>query len=127
MVKRAVVTAGTGGIGFETAKALAEQGFALTVVGRNAERGARAVERIAAVASGRPPTFVPADLARLEEVRALAARIADDGPLTILVNNVGAMFTDREQTVDGIEATFAVNHLTDKRSPNQALAPSQSR
>ena len=112
MVKRAVVTAGTGGIGFETAKGLAERGFALTVVGRSAERGARAVERIAAVASGAPPTFVPADLAALDEVRALAARIAADGPLTILVNNVGAMFADRQQTVDGIEATFAVNHLS---------------
>lgn len=53
MGKRAVVTAGTGGIGLETAMGLAAIGHAVTVVGRNAERGARAVERIDAVATGR--------------------------------------------------------------------------
>ncbi|MBI0384185.1 SDR family NAD(P)-dependent oxidoreductase, partial [Streptomyces albiflaviniger] len=83
-----------------------------TVVGRDAERGARAVERIAAVATGGEPQFVAADLASLADVRALAARLAAEGPLKVLVNNVGAMFADRQRTVDGIEATFAVNHLS---------------
>ncbi|MFI1767246.1 SDR family NAD(P)-dependent oxidoreductase [Streptomyces sp. NPDC020800] len=112
MEQRAVVTAGTGGIGLETAMGLAAHGLAVTVVGRDAERGARAVERIAAVATGGGPRFVSADLASLGNVRALAARLAADGPLKVLVNNVGAMFADRQQTVDGIEATFAVNHLS---------------
>ncbi|MEU9991065.1 SDR family NAD(P)-dependent oxidoreductase [Streptomyces sp. NPDC048045] len=112
MEQRAVVTAGTGGIGLETAMGLAAHGLAVTVVGRDAERGARAVERIAAVATGGGPRFVSADLASLGDVRALAAQLAADGPLTVLVNNVGAMFADRQQTVDGIEATFAVNHLS---------------
>ncbi|MDH6117239.1 SDR family NAD(P)-dependent oxidoreductase [Kitasatospora sp. GAS204B] len=112
MSQRAVVTAGTGGIGLETAKALAEQGFAVTVVGRNAERGTSAVERIAAVATGAAPRFVAADLASLDQVRALAAHLAAEGPLKVLVNNVGAMFARRQQTLDGIEASFAVNHLS---------------
>lgn len=112
MEQRAVVTAGTGGIGLETAMGLAAHGLAVTVVGRNAERGARAVERIATVATGGDPRFVAADLASLGDVRALAARLAAEGPLKVLVNNVGAMFADRQQTVDGIEATFAVNHLS---------------
>ncbi|MGW0592335.1 SDR family NAD(P)-dependent oxidoreductase [Streptosporangium sp. NPDC002607] len=112
MGKRAVVTAGTGGIGLETAMGLAATGHAVTVIGRNAERGARAVERIDAVATGQGARFVAADLASLDSVRGLAARLAGEGPLNVLVNNVGAMFADRQQTVDGIEASFAVNHLS---------------
>lgn len=112
MSGRAVVTAGTGGIGLETAMGLAAIGYAVTVVGRNAERGARAVERIDAVATGPGARFVPADLASLSAVRALAAQLAEEGPLQVLVNNVGAMFADRQRTVDGIEASFAVNHLS---------------
>ncbi|MFJ5222463.1 SDR family NAD(P)-dependent oxidoreductase [Streptomyces sp. NPDC088400] len=112
MEMRAVVTAGTGGIGLETALGLATAGYAVTVVGRNAERGAAAVERIAAVATAGNPVFVQADLASLGETRALAARLAAAGPLTVLVNNVGAMYAERQRTVDGIEATFAVNHLS---------------
>ncbi|AWS40104.1 short-chain dehydrogenase [Streptosporangium sp. 'caverna'] len=107
-----MVTAGTGGIGLETAMGLAAIGYAVTVVGRNAERGARAVERIDAVTAGPEARFVAADLASLGAVRALAARLAEEGPLNVLVNNVGAMFADRQQTVDGIEASFAVNHLS---------------
>ncbi|WP_431962972.1 SDR family NAD(P)-dependent oxidoreductase [Nocardia sp. bgisy134] len=112
MEQRAVVTAGTGGIGLETAIGLAARGFAVTVVGRNVERGARAVERIAAAATEAEPRFVATDLASLGNVRALATQLAAEGPLKVLVNNVGAMFADRQQTVDDIEATFAVNHLS---------------
>ncbi|WP_199493283.1 SDR family NAD(P)-dependent oxidoreductase [Marinitenerispora sediminis] len=106
------MTAGTGGIGLETAMGLAERGLAVTVVGRDADRGARAVERIATVATGGEPRFLAADLASLGDVRALAARLATEGPLKVLVNNVGAMFPDRRETVDGIEATFVLNHLS---------------
>ncbi|MFJ1748078.1 SDR family NAD(P)-dependent oxidoreductase [Streptomyces sp. NPDC088116] len=112
MEKRAVVTAGTGGIGLETALGLAAAGYAVTVVGRNAERGAAAVERIAAVATAGNPVFAQADLSSLGETRALAARLAAAGPLAVLVNNVGAMYEQRQRTVDGIEATFAVNHIS---------------
>ncbi|MFE2102918.1 MULTISPECIES: SDR family NAD(P)-dependent oxidoreductase [unclassified Streptomyces] len=112
MKQTAVVTAGTAGIGLETALGLAEAGLAVTVVGRNAERGARAVERINATAPAHSARFLAADLASLDAVRVLAGRIAADGPLTVLVNNVGAMFADRQDSIDGIEATFAVNHLS---------------
>ncbi|GAB2827174.1 SDR family oxidoreductase [Actinocorallia aurea] len=107
-----MVTAGTGGIGLETAKGLARRGFAVTVVGRDAERGARAVEEIAAIATGAAPRFEAADLASLDEVRALAAVLAAEGPLEVLVNNVGAMSAELRRTVDGVEASFAVNHLS---------------
>src|SRR5689334_16063877 len=108
MTRRAVVTAGTGGIGLETAVGLAKAGFAVTVVGRNAQRGARAVERINA-GGEEPARFLQADLASLDEVRALGERI--EGELAVLVNNVGAMFEDRTE-LDGVEASFVVNHLS---------------
>ncbi|MFI8344838.1 SDR family NAD(P)-dependent oxidoreductase [Streptomyces sp. NPDC085639] len=116
MKKTAVVTAGTAGIGLETALGLAAAGFAVTVVGRTAQRGSRAVERINATGPAHPARFLRADLASLGEVRALAERIASDHaasgePLTALVNNVGAMFADRRE-VGGVEASFLVNHLS---------------
>ncbi|NJQ06093.1 SDR family NAD(P)-dependent oxidoreductase [Streptomyces lonarensis] len=112
MTRRAVVTGGTGGIGLQTALGLAAAGHAVTVVGRSAERGARAVERIEAVATAEPPRFLAADLASLGAVRELAGRLADDGPLSVLVNNVGTFATERRLTTDGVEANFAVNHLS---------------
>ncbi|MEZ0077385.1 SDR family NAD(P)-dependent oxidoreductase [Planotetraspora sp. GP83] len=116
MKRTAVITAGTAGIGLETALGLAAAGFAVTVVGRDADRGARAVDRINATTPAHPARFLPADLASLDEVRALAGRIASDHaasgePLTVLVNNVGAMFADRRD-VGGVEASFVVNHLS---------------
>ncbi|WP_440066809.1 SDR family NAD(P)-dependent oxidoreductase [Streptosporangium sp. OZ121] len=126
MDERAVVTAGTGGIGLETAMGLAAIGHAVTVVGRNAERGARAVERIDAVTTGPGARFIAADLASLDAVRALATRLAGEGPLNVLVNNVGAMFADRQQTEDGIEASFAVNHLSPYLLTELLLEPLQA-
>ncbi|MCX4513812.1 SDR family NAD(P)-dependent oxidoreductase [Streptomyces sp. NBC_01619] len=116
MKKTAVVTAGTAGIGLETALGLSAAGFSVTVVGRNADRGARAVERINATSPAHPARFLAADLASLDEVRALADRIASGhaasgDPLTVLVNNVGAMFADRRD-LGGVEASFVVNHLS---------------
>jgi NAD(P)-dependent dehydrogenase (short-subunit alcohol dehydrogenase family) len=116
MKRTAVVTAGTAGIGLETALGLAAAGFAVTVVGRNVDRGARAVDRINATAPTHPARFLSADLASLDEVRALAERIASEHaasgePLTVLVNNVGAMFAERRD-LGGVEASFVVNHLS---------------
>ncbi|KOU13737.1 short-chain dehydrogenase [Streptomyces sp. WM6372] len=116
MKKTAVVTAGTAGIGLETALGLAAAGYAVTVVGRNPDRGALAVERIDATGPAHPARFLAADLASLDEVRALAERIASGHaasgePLNVLVNNVGAMFADR-QDLGGVEASFVVNHLS---------------
>lgn len=116
MRKTAVVTAGTGGIGLETALGLASAGYAVTVVGRSADRGVRAVERIDATGPEHPARFIAADLASLAQVRALAERIAAEHaasgePLAVLVNNIGAMFPER-RLLDGVEASFVVNHLS---------------
>ncbi|GGR61001.1 3-oxoacyl-ACP reductase [Streptomyces roseolus] len=111
-----MVTAGTAGIGLETALGLAAAGFAVTVVGRDPGRGAGAVERIDATGPAHPARFLPADLASLDQVRALARTIAADHaasgePLTVLVNNVGAMFAEH-RTRGGVEASFVLNHLS---------------
>ncbi|MFI8262474.1 SDR family NAD(P)-dependent oxidoreductase [Streptomyces sp. NPDC085665] len=116
MKRTAVVTAATAGIGLETALGLSAAGYAVTVVGRDPDRGARAVERINATAPAHPARFLAADLASLDEVRALAGRIAAEHatsgePLNVLVNNVGAMFADR-RSLGGVEASFLVNHLS---------------
>jgi NAD(P)-dependent dehydrogenase (short-subunit alcohol dehydrogenase family) len=68
------------------------------------------VERINA-GGEEPARFLRADLASLDQVRKLAERIADEGELAVLVNNVGAMFEDRTE-IDGVEASFVVNHLS---------------
>ncbi|MEU3405414.1 SDR family NAD(P)-dependent oxidoreductase [Streptomyces sp. NPDC006670] len=112
MKQAALVTAGTAGIGLETALGLAAAGLAVTVVGRDAARGARAVEEINATAPRYSARFLAADLASLDAVRSLAGRVAAEGPLSVLVNNVGAMFPRRQDSPDGIEASFAVNHLS---------------
>ncbi|MCC0093673.1 SDR family NAD(P)-dependent oxidoreductase [Streptomyces flavotricini] len=116
MKRTAVVTASTAGIGLETALGLAAAGHAVTVVGRDPDRGARAVERINATGPAHPARFLAADLASLDEVRALADRLAAEHAasgerLDVLVNNVGAMFADRH-SLGGVEASFLVNHLS---------------
>ncbi|WP_371476408.1 SDR family NAD(P)-dependent oxidoreductase [Kitasatospora sp. NBC_00315] len=115
-MRTAVVTAGTAGIGLETALGLAVAGFAVTVVGRSADRGAQAVDLINAMGPAHPGQFLAADLSSLDQVRALAERItakreASGDPLAVLVNNVGAMFPDRRE-LGGVEASFVVNHLS---------------
>lgn len=107
MARKAVVTGGTGGIGLHVAVQLQGQGFEVTVIGRDPGRGQDAVVRIGGAAR-----FIQADLSSLDEVRSVGARLADEGPLHLLVNNVGGMWSTRRETVDGIEAGFALNHLS---------------
>jgi NAD(P)-dependent dehydrogenase (short-subunit alcohol dehydrogenase family) len=106
MEHKAVVTGGTRGIGVEVALELSRRGYAVTVVGRDAGHGERAVARI------EDARFIRADLSVLAETRALGERLAAEGPLQLLVNNVGGMWSKRWHTADGIEASFALNHLS---------------
>lgn len=105
-----LVTGATSGIGRETALALGRLGARVLVHGRNERRGAEVVRAVAE--SGADAGFLPADFADLEAVRALAAAVRDrvDG-LDVLVNNAGAYFRRGRLTGDGIERTFAVNHV----------------
>ena len=105
--KICLVTGGTAGIGLVTARSLAEQGAQVIVVGRDQRRG-----EATAAALGAAVTFIAADLADQGEIRRLASKLRDRLPrLDVLVNNAGAMFGRRGLSPDGIEMTFALNHL----------------
>ena len=111
--KIALVTGGTAGIGLVTARALAEKGAAVTIVGRNPQRGEQAARAIRANVPGAEVRFERADLSLLDESRRLARIVAESSDrLDVLVNNAGAIFSRRRVTVDGLEATFALNHMS---------------
>jgi NAD(P)-dependent dehydrogenase (short-subunit alcohol dehydrogenase family) len=105
-----LVTGATSGLGAATARALARRGATVVVAGRDAARCAREVERIRS--TGGRAEALTADLTSQAEVRRLADLFAARHPrLDVLVNNAGAYFMRRRVTVDGLEATFALNHL----------------
>jgi retinol dehydrogenase-14 len=108
----ALVTGATGGIGLATAVALAGLGARVGVVGRDEKRTAAAVQAVSAVpGSGGADGFL-ADFSDQREVRALAAEVLAAYPrLDVLVNNAGGYWSDRHVSADGLEWTFAVNHL----------------
>ncbi len=108
----ALVTGATGGIGLATAVALAGLGARVGVVGRDEKRTAAAVQAVLAVpGSGGADGFL-ADFSDPREVRALAAEVLAAYPrLDVLVNNAGGYWSDRHVSADGLEWTFAVNHL----------------
>ena len=108
-----LITGGTNGIGLAAAQMLAARGANVAIVGRNEGRTQAAAARIRAVAAAGVAvgTFI-ADLSSQAAVRKLAAEVRSRYPrLDVLVNNAGAMYTTRQLTADGIEQTWAVNHL----------------
>jgi retinol dehydrogenase-14 len=110
--KTVLITGATGGIGKATAVGLARLGARVGITGRDRARTETAAAEIAR-ASGNPAVdaFV-ADLSSQAEVRRLAAEVLDAFPrLDVLVNNVGGFWATRHVTADGLEHTFAVNHL----------------
>ena len=110
--KVCVVTGATDGIGRVTAEALAGKGAEVVLVGRNAAKGAAVTDAIRRSTGGESVRFEQADLSSQAEIRALARRLAERlAVIDVLINNVGAMFTRRRESADGIEMTFALNHL----------------
>ncbi|QIN85046.1 SDR family NAD(P)-dependent oxidoreductase [Rubrobacter tropicus] len=109
--KVALVTGGTSGIGKAAATALAAMGADVVLVGRNPERGEEAAAEIRARTGGRVDLAL-ADLSSQAEVRALADEFKKRyDRLDVLVNNAGLVQSTRSETVDGLETTFAINHL----------------
>ena len=109
--KKVLITGGTSGIGLATAEELARRGATVMITARDEAKGAAAVDRI------RANTRIDVelgdlDLSRLESVRSFADRYqAEHDHLDVLVNNAGVMAGSRRETPDGLEWTFAVNHL----------------
>ena len=112
--KLAVVTGATGGLGFETALALAGAGAEVLVTGRNKEKGRVTIERIQLAQPSANVQFEMLDLASLSSVRSFAAKMVAKGqPLDLLINNAGVMdLPTRRLTEDGFEMQFGTNHLS---------------
>lgn len=110
--KICLVTGATSGVGRVTAQALAQQGATVVVGARDAGRGAHTVDRIKQATGNPAVQWVLADLSVQTQVRQLAAEIQRRfSHLDVLINNAGAIFNTRRLSADGIEMTFALNHL----------------
>lgn len=105
--RRVLITGATGGIGLITARELVRRGAHVTIVGRNPDK-----TRQAAQDTGAQATLL-ADLSELAQVRRAAREFTARGEgLDVLINNAGAFFTTRQETREGIEQTWALNHLS---------------
>lgn len=122
--KVVVITGGTSGIGLVAAEKLAALGARIVLVARDRARGTATLERLQAQSlsaavpgqgegrSGVAHSIHYADLSRLSEMKRVAGRIAAVEPrIDVLINNAGAIFNSRRVTEDGLELTFALNHM----------------
>jgi NAD(P)-dependent dehydrogenase (short-subunit alcohol dehydrogenase family) len=108
-----VITGATGGLGYETALALAEAGADVVLTGRNASKGETALRKIRAAHPRAQIRYADLDLASLGSVAAFVERFsAEHAALDVLVNNAGVMMPPRRQTThDGFELQFGTNYL----------------
>ena len=110
--KTCLITGGSDGIGFVAALELARMGAQVVIVGRNTVKTKDAVDRIINETGNHSVRYLLADLSSQGDVRRLAAQVKEQLPrLDVLLNNAGAIFLSNRRSVDGIEMTFALNHL----------------
>ncbi len=106
-----LITGASSGIGRATALGLATMGARVAITGRDRERTEAAAGEIRQAGGGQVDVFV-ADMSSQAEVRRLAAEVLQRLPrIDVLVNNVGGYWDTRHVTADGLERTFALNHL----------------
>ncbi|SEQ96237.1 SDR family oxidoreductase [Neolewinella agarilytica] len=112
MHKTVLITGATGGIGFATARDLAGRGYTVILHGRNREKVEAATASIRAKNADAKLETVVADLGELSQIRRLAEEVRALAPrLNVLINNAGVWNSNQELTAEGVEKTFAINHL----------------
>lgn len=109
--RTALVTGANTGIGFEAARVLAGCGARVLLGCRSAEKAGAARDRILGLHPKAEVELLSLDLGSLQSVRDAAAEVAQEARLDLLVNNAGIMIPPREETADGFESQFGVNHL----------------
>jgi NAD(P)-dependent dehydrogenase (short-subunit alcohol dehydrogenase family) len=110
--KTVVITGGNAGIGKETAVGLAERGAKVVITSRDEGRGAAALDAIRTRSGSDTVEVMELDLADTASIRAFAAAVLERLPrIDVLVNNAGLVVGRRQETKDGFELTFGVNHL----------------
>ncbi|HUO98180.1 MAG TPA: SDR family oxidoreductase [Rhizomicrobium sp.] len=110
--KTVVITGATSGIGEVAAEKLAAMGARIVLVARDRLRAEAALTNIAVANPHAQHAVHYADLSLLAEMKRVAAEIAAAEPtIDVLINNAGALFSERQVTADGLEMTFALNHM----------------
>ena len=111
--KVCLVTGATDGIGKVSARVLAEKGAKVIIVGRNPEKSATVLAELKSSSGNENIDLLMADLAVMQEVRDLAEQVISHyDRLDVLLNNAGGYFAKHELTSDGLERTFALNHMS---------------
>ncbi|HEV3037828.1 MAG TPA: SDR family oxidoreductase [Candidatus Angelobacter sp.] len=130
--KVVVITGATSGIGQVASEKLAGMGARMVLVARNKTRGEAALARLRQISPAVSHTIYYGDLSRLSEMKRVAGEISAAEPrVDLLINNAGAMFGFRQVTGDGLELTFATNHMSyfvlthGLRKSLQAAAPAR--
>ena len=112
MNKTCIITGATDGIGKQTAIDLASLGYSIGLVGRDQDKGELVLNEIANTTNNPSLKFFKTDLSKIKSIKALSNEIKSEyDSIEILVNNAGAYFSDYIQTEEGLEMTFALNHL----------------
>jgi len=110
--KVCLITGATAGIGEATALLLAKRGASVVGVGRNPAKNEYSTNLVKEATGNPLVEYMLADLSSQKEIRELAQHFQDKyDRLDVLVNNAGATFGERQESIDGIEMTFALNHL----------------
>ena len=107
-----LITGGTSGLGYRTAQVLGKEiKNKIILIGSNQQKGELSVENLIKVTSNENISFMQYDLSSISEIKLLAEKLKNS-KIDILINNAGALFFSRKESVDKIEKTFALNHLS---------------
>ena len=107
-----LITGGTSGLGYYTALKLAEDhSNKILLIGSNSAKGNKASKKLESITRNNKISYLEADLSSIKQITLLANKLMSQ-KFDILINNAGALFFKRIESIDNIEKTFALNHLS---------------